>query len=396
MRVAQINSVCGKGSTGKICAGICFVSLSSGIENKVFYSNGFSSLPYSHKFSTNGNIRFQSLKAKLFGNYGFNSLKATKKLIQQLDIYKPDIVHIHNLHGHDVNFEMLLAYLKEKKIRVVYTFHDCWAFTGYCTYFTMAKCDRWKSKCYHCPLRGEFSWFFDRSTKNQDKKKKAFFGLDLTIVTPSNWLAAIVKNSFLKDNEIKTINNGIDLNVFRPTQSSFRKEKGLEGKKVLLGVADRWDRRKGFDVFLSLSRDLPDDFRIVLVGIDQKVRKTLPNNIIAIQKTQNQTELAGLYSSADLFVNPTREDNYPTVNLESLACGTPVLTYRTGGSPEIIDDTCGSVVATDDLEALENEIIRICRDSPYSHESCLNRAKQFDMNERYRDYISLYKSLLGR
>lgn len=393
MKLVQINHVCGRGSTGKICVGISELATQSGIDNRIFYSNNLSDYSLSVKYGNEKYIKIQALKSRIFGNYGFNSNVATKRVIKELERYNPDVVHIHNIHGHDVNFERLFDYLRKKNKKVVYTFHDCWAFTGYCPYFTMAKCDKWKTTCNHCPLRKEYSWFFDKSKKNFERKKKALSGLDLTVVTPSKWLADLVKKSFLKDYPVKVINNGIDLNIFKPTESDFRSKYRLENKKVLLSVADMWGKRKGLDVFIELSKRLADEYKIVLVGTTEAIDKQLPSNILSIHRTQNQTELAEIYSAADLFVNPTREENYPTVNMESIACGTPVLTFRTGGSPEILDETCGSVVDCDDIDGLEKEIIRICETRPYSKETCLKRAKSFDMKDRFKEYIELYEQL---
>ena len=216
-------------------------------------------------------------------------------------------------------------------------------------------------------------------------------GLDLTIITPSQWLADQVKMSFLKDYPVKVINNGIDLSVFKPTESDFRDRYGFVDKKIVLGVAFGWGHRKGLDVFIELSKRLPEDYRIVLVGTDDNVDKQLPANIVSIHRTQNQTELAEIYTAADVFANPTREEVLGLVNIESLACGTPVVTFKTGGSPECIDETCGSVVPCDDVDAVEMEIRRICEEKPYSIEACLARAKSFDMNEKFKEYVDLYK-----
>ena len=228
-----------------------------------------------------------------------------------------------------------------------------------------------------------------------DKKRKLFTGLDMTIVTPSQWLADLVKRSFLKEYPVQVIHNGINLQIFRPTQSDFRAQNKFENKKIVLGVSFGWDERKGLDVFLSLAQRLPEEYQIVLVGTDGQVDKLLPKNICSIHRTQNQQELAEIYASADVFVNPTREDNYPTVNMEALACGTPMLTFRTGGSPETLDKTCGSVVACDDIDALEKEILRICTDKPYTEAACLERAKEFDQNERFKEYLKIYERVIS-
>ena len=222
-----------------------------------------------------------------------------------------------------------------------------------------------------------------------------FEGLDLTIITPSRWIANLVKQSFLQEYPVKVINNGINLSVFKPSQSNFRQKYGLENKKIILGVSFGWDKRKGVDVFVNLARKLPEEYKIILVGTDDITDRQIPKNIILIHRTQDQQELAEIYSAADVFVNPTREENYPTVNMEAIACGTPVLTFRTGGSPEMLDETCGSVVEYDDIEALEKEIIRICTEKPYSVEQCVKKSKEFEQNEMVKEYLEVYETVIA-
>ena len=392
MKVAQINVVCGKGSTGKICVEIGNCLDTDNIENQIYFISGTKTYKNGVKYSNTFYTKFMALFSRIFGNYGFNSKFATLKLVKKLKRFNPDIIHLHNLHGHNVNLKILFDYLSKNNKKVVWTFHDCWAFTAYCSHFTMIKCDKWETGCYKCPQTRNITWFFDRSKSIYKRKKRLITRLkNLTIVTPSQWLADLVKQSFLRDYPVKVINNGIDLSVFKPTESNFRERYNIPAEKyILLGVAFGWGKRKGLDVFIELSKRLTDNYQIVLVGTNDKTDKQLPDNIISIHRTQNQTELAEIYTAADLFVNPTREENYPTVNMESLACGTPVLTFRTGGSPEIIDETCGSVVDCDDIAALESEIKRICTENPYSKDACLTRAKRFDMNERFQEYIELY------
>ena len=393
MKIVQINSICGKGSTGKICVGISKVLCGQGIENYILYSSGHSNYPYGIKCAE-PLPKLQALLSRVLGNYGFNSRIATKRLIQELERIAPDVVHLHNLHGHNCDLKMLMEYFREKRTRLVWTFHDCWAFTAYCPHFVMAGCEKWKTGCHRCSQRRSFSWFFDRSRWLYEKKKQAFSGLDLTIVTPSQWLADLVKESFLKEYPVTVVNNGIDLSVFKPTPSDFRQKHGIrEDQFLLLGVAIGWHPRKGADVFMRLARRLdPDKFRIVMVGTDDAMDAQLPENIISIHRTANQAELAEIYTAADLFVNPTREDTFPTVNMESIACGTPVLTYRTGGSPEILDEKTGMVVDCGDEEALFEAIVRIGMDSPFNHENCRIRAFIYDENRKFREYSKLYTS----
>lgn len=395
MKIVQINATCGVGSTGKICTGISSVLWDNDIENYILYSSKSNGYRFGIQCSNDKYIKLQALKSRLLGNYGFNSKMSTSKIIEELEHTDPDCVHIHNIHGHDCDLEMLFNYFRSKQTRLIWTFHDCWAFTGYCTHFTMMRCEKWKSQCIRCIQRSEYSWFLDKSSKLFEKKKQLFDGLNLTIVTPSQWLSDLVGQSFLKEHPVYVINNGIDLKVFKPYISDFRRASGLESKKIILGVSFGWDDRKGLDVFLELSERLPDSYKIVLVGTDPKTDKNLPNNIISIRRTQNQQELAEIYSAADVFVNPTREENYPTVNMESLACGTPVVTFRTGGSPEMLDETCGSIVECNDVDSLEKEIIRVCTEIPYKKEACVNKAKQFNQNERFKEYLKLYEGIIA-
>jgi glycosyltransferase involved in cell wall biosynthesis len=222
-------------------------------------------------------------------------------------------------------------------------------------------------------------------------KKKWFLGVpDLTLITPSQWLNNLVKQSFLKDYPAVVINNGIDLDVFKPTASDFREKYRLDGKKIVLGVSFGWGYSKGLDVFVDLANRLPEDYQVVLVGTNDDTDRQLPDNIISIHQTQNQAELAEIYSAADVFVNPTREDNYPTVNMESLACGTPVVTFRTGGSPEIIDETCGSVVPYNDTDAMLLEILRVCEDKIYPRSACIEKSKSFKLDDKFSSVVEMY------
>ena len=394
MKVAQINSVCGSGSTGKICMSISKLLTKQGIDNAIFYVQGNSDYPLGKKYMSAGEVKLQAVKAKVFGTYGFQSKRSTRRLIKALESFSPDVVQLHNLHGHNVHLGLLFSYLKEKKIKVFWTFHDCWSFTGYCMYFDMTRCDRWTTGCDDCPQRKKYSWFRDQSKWLFEKKRELFSGLDMTIITPSQWLADLVKKSFLKDYPVKVIHNGIDLTVFFPRESDFREKNGIpQDKTILLGVANKWEKRKGLDVLLKLAQQLDrEKYQFVLVGTDKKVDQQLPDYIISIHRTTNQAELAEIYSAADYFINPTREEVLGLVNIEALACGTPVVTFKTGGSPECIDETCGVVVDRDDINAMEKEILRITEEKPFTVENCLRRAKQFDQNERFKECIDLYQN----
>ena len=278
----------------------------------------------------------------------------------------------------------------------MWTFHDCWPFTGGCSYFDLAKCDKWKSGCQKCPMYKKFSSsLIDMASNAWKLKRKWFLGVEnLTIVTPSDWLAGLVKKSFLKDYPVKVLRNGINTDVFCPVSGNIREKYGIsKDSYMVLGVAFDWGERKGFDVFLELASRLDKKYQIVLVGTNADIDKHLPKNIISIHRTENQQELAQLYTTADVLANPTREDNYPTVNLESLACGTPVVTFKTGGSPESLDSSCGSVVEYNNIDDFEKEIRKVCEEKLYSKESCLKKAESFNEINRFYDYTKLYKEI---
>lgn len=399
MKTVLINS-CNFGSTGNIMLEIAETAENGGYTAAVCYPQSRDNsrkqkekdLIIGTRFSRNIHL----MLAEITGLNGCFSYFSTMKLLKKLDKLKPDIIHLHNLHNCYINLSLLFKYIKKHNIKTVWTLHDCWAFTGHCPHFDMIGCDKWKTGCYSCPQYKEYpKSLFDNSKIMYRLKRKWFSGVkNMTIVTPSEWLASLVKESYLKDYPVKVINNGIDLNVFKPTESDFRKKYALENKYIVLGVAFGWGRRKGLDVFVELEKRFDKEkYKIVLVGTDDNIDKLLPDNIISIHRTQNQTELAEIYTAADVFANPTREENYPTVNMESVACGTPVVTFNTGGSPEMLDETCGAAVAKDDNDAMYNEIIRICEAKPYSMEACIKKAKGFDKNEKFGEYIRLYEVL---
>lgn len=390
MKVLQINATCGKGSTGKICEAISKVLFDNGIDNRIAYSLGTSEYKYAYKFSDEKLIKKYSIIDHINGKNGFVARSSTKRLISYICDYNPDIIHLHNIHSHDIDIELLFSYLRSSKAKLFWTFHDCWAFTGYCMYFDIDNCLAWKEQCADCPQKKKYSFFFDRSKLLFSKKKYLYSNLHMTIITPSKWLADLTRTSFLKNNDIRTINNGINLSIFKPRPSCFREKNNLETKFIILGVADVWDKRKGLDVFIELSKVLSDRFQIILVGTDNEIDKQLPKRIISVHRTANQEELAELYSTADVFINPTREDNYPTVNMESIACGTQVITFNTGGSPEIIDQLTGWIVDQDDLNSLVEIIHKLPEKNDRTINQCVKYAERFDMNKAYHKYLQLY------
>lgn len=337
--------------------------------------------------------RSHYLLGSTFGSNGCYSRAGTKGLIRALEDFGPEVIHLHNLHNFCFNFPLFFSFVKEKKIRLIWTLHDCWSFTGHCPHFIMAGCEKWKTECHHCPQLGAYPKSrMDTTRRMHRAKKKWFSGIEkLTLVTPSRWLAEMAGQSFLGDYPCRVIPNGIDLDVFRPTGSDFRQRYDCQDQFLLLGVASGWSDRKGLDVFVTLAQRLGEEYRIVLVGTDDRIDAVLPKSVISVHRTQNTAELAQIYSAADLFVNPTREDTYPTVNMEAIACGTPVLTFKTGGSPEMVGPGCGGVVDCADVDSLEQQIRTIYRERSYSREICREYAEQFDKNRRFMEYIALYE-----
>ena len=396
MKVVQVNTVFNQGSTGKIAYQIQERSLKSDIVNIVAYryddGNGNGNDKHrSYCISTWLDCHIHNRLAKYTHRIGNYSSRRTKKFINYLKAEQPDIIHIHNLHGNYINIPMLFSFIKKQKIRTIWTFHDCWPFTGYCPYFEINKCDEWMNGCKECCCENSMINYHS-SERNLNQKKDFVRYIDLTIVTPSHWLANVVKQTFYSFYPIKVIPNGIDLEIFHPRESSFRDKYHIPKEKyVLLGVAAVWEERKGLDVFINLSKALDSNtFQIVLVGTNSQIDEILPKNIISIHRTSNQIELAEIYSASDLFVNPTREEVLGMVNIEANACGTPVVTYDTGGSPECIRDTSGIVVPYNDYEAMLNAIIDISSRKPFSTLDCVINAKRFDCREKYNEYIKLY------
>lgn len=397
MKVLQINSFFTVGGPPRIMNGIYDTLKENGFDCKIAAAREKMYAPEdSYRICSDTEVKVNALKARLFDNEGFNAVRETQRLVEYIKEYDPDIIHLHNLHGYYINIKILFDYLKEANKPVVWTLHDCWAMTGHCAHFVQIDCEKWKTGCCSCPQSREYpsSLLADRSPKNYAGKKSAYGGIkNMTIVAPSNWLASFVPNSMLKSFSVKAIHNGIDLNMFSYIESDILEKNNLNGKKIILGVAQNWAEKKGLEDFMKLSEILDDVYRIVLIGLTQKQLKTLPSNIFGIARTENVQELIKWYSTASVFINFTYQDTFPTVNIEALACGTPVLTYRTGGSPEAIDDTCGWVVEQGNIEEAA-KIIQNMKDKSEYVEACIERSKIFDRKERYLEYIDLYEEIL--
>ena len=367
MKILIINSVCGIRSTGRICTDLAENLSREGHEVKIAY--GREMVPEKHaqyavKIGSDFDQKMHGIRTRLLDEHGFGSESETKKFLQWAEEFDPDMVWLHNLHGYYINVEMLFDWIKSRpQMQVKWTLHDCWSFTGHCSHFTVAQCRQWETACLNCVQKKEYpaSYFKDNCRQNFQRKKAAFTGVkNMTLITPSQWLADLVKKSYLAEYPVEVHHNTIDTTIFKPTPNQFRRKYNLQNKKIILGVASIWDERKGLEDFIQLSEILGEQYAIVLVGLDKKQMKRLPENIIGIMRTNSPVELAEIYTAADVFMNPTYEDNYPTVNLEAQACGTPVITYRTGGSPESVPEE--NVVEVGCISECVKRIEEICSD----------------------------------
>jgi glycosyltransferase involved in cell wall biosynthesis len=397
-RILQINVTANWGSTGKIAEQIGLCAMKHNWESYIAY--GRMSNPSQNQLIKVGsafNVYEHYFESLIFDNEGLASRNATKRLLKQVQLIKPDIVHLHNIHDHYLNFRLLLKYLADLKIPVVWTQHDQWVCTGHCMYIPNA-CDKWQTYCHDCPLSLWYS--LDRSNRNFKLKKQLISSIpSLTLVPVSNWLHGTLKQSYLKDCPVRVIHNGVDLKSFYPQNSDILLKLGIAAeKKIILGVAAVWDMRKGLKDFYELSRLLPnDEYAIIIVG---KVPKDIYYSegnckITFIERTQDVTELAKIYSAADVFVNPTYQDNFPTTNIEALACGTPVITYSTGGSPEAVDERTGFVVPTGDVNSLVNAIIKVNKCEETINQCRIRAEILFDNEKCFEKYLELYNEILA-
>lgn len=388
----MINIVCGVKSTGRICTDLADELTTQGHEVKIAY--GRETVPekyqkYAVRIGNDLDVYAHALRGGVFDSVGLGSRWYTEQFIKWVKKYNPDVIHLHNIHGYYINIEVLFEYLRICGKHITWTLHDCWAFTGHCFYFDFANCYRWETGCYNCPKKTDYpkSYVFDKSKRNYELKKNLFCNIpNLTIVTPSEWLAGLVKRSYLKDYPVEIVHNGIDTNVFKPTTSDLRKHFGISDKKVVLGIAGVWEPRKGLPDMLELNRKLDDSYQMILIGINESQRKKsgIPDDVITIPRTDSQKELAQYYTMADVYVNPTYEDNYPTTNLEAIACDTPVITYDTGGSGESARIR-GRVVRKGDIGAMIKAIEEITKEK-----ICEDTINQFGYQYMVIKYLELY------
>lgn len=416
-KLLQINPVLRTStSTGRIMKEIGELAMANGWESYVAYSKGRDGLPGSTSIpvpvGNKASVAWHGLQTRILDRHGLGSVLATKRFIEDIRRIGPDIIHIHNIHGYFLNYRILFDFLSHSGIQVIWTVHDCWLYTGHCYHYMYAGCDRWKTGCGHCPQRGKFprSLLADRSARNFRDKRDAFCSMPedrLTIVPVSDWMRSEMSESFLKDYRFQVIHNGIDTDVFSPQpalESEVRRCYGLGDRHVILGIASIWSEEKGLNDFVEMAARLDSDEVIVLVGMDRKQlddvlsrcgRIILGDRMVAVKRTADVHQLAGLYSTADVLVNPTWQDNYPTVNLEAISCGTPVVTYRTGGSIEAVAGDTGFVVEQGDIEGLVDAVRRVeTLGKANFMDACRSRAvKEFRKEDRYAEYIELYERL---
>lgn len=389
MKVLMINVVCGIRSTGRICTDLATELEKQGHEVKIAY--GRENVPeqfqkYAVRIGNDFDVKLHGLKARLLDGAGFGSKRVTEKFIKWVKEYDPDIIHLHNIHGYYINIEVLFRYLQTCGKKIIWTLHDCWSFTGHCVYFDYVNCNKWEKECNHCPQKKEYPARVgpDFSKRNFNIKKDLFSEIpNLILVTPSQWLANLLSYSYMKKYTVRVIYNGVDTSVFRPVKSEIKEKYNCQGKKIVLGVASVWDKRKGLNTFIELADKLNDSYQIVLVGLDKEQKKKLPSKIIAIERTNSIQELVSLYSAAYVFVNPTLEDNYPTTNIEAIACDTPVITYETGGSGESAK-IYGLSVPQKNVTQLINAIENI--------ESIERKKINIDCKNVVQKYLKLYMS----
>lgn len=397
-KLLQIGAALNCGAPGKIAEQIGLLAKANGWD--VYMAHG---LRYSNQSQLNTiplvspwEEKVHAAYSLLFDGHGLGPSRGTKRLVEWIKENKPDIIHLHNIHGYFLNYRTLFEYLDTTDIPMVWTLHDCWPFTGHCAYFDSMGCEKWKTKCYDCKLRKEYpsSLFFDQSTRNYTLKKRLFTELRNCVMVPvSEWLGRITRRSFMGKYQVNVIHNGIDINMFKPMRTDLRNRLHIgTDKTIVLGVAAPWIPRKGYNDMIKLSQY--EDFQIVMVGVSREQQNELPKNIISVTRTSNQLELAEYYSMADVFVNPTYSDNFPTTNIEALACGTPVITYCTGGSPEAIDENTGIVIERGNIESMTEAISNLVK-RPLLAVNCRKRAEElFDKNKCFGKYIELYDSLI--
>lgn len=396
MKVLIINSVCGIRSTGRICTDLAEVLESQGHECKIAY--GRETVPekyqkYAVRIGGELGVRIDGVKTRLLDNAGFNSRCATKRFLKWVREYDPDIIHLHNIHGYYINVELLFNFLKDFGKPVVWTLHDCWAYTGHCAYYSMAQCNKWQTECDKCNRKKSYpqSLFLSRAKRNFEKKKALFTSLpDLTLITPSEWLAGEVRKSFLGKYQVCAIPNGVDLEAFKPTKSDFREKHDLENKKIVLGVATAWGERKGMPRFAALAKTLGDDYKVVLVGMTEEQKAKMPTEALALSKTNSVRELAAIYTAADVFLNCGLEETMGLTTVEAMACGTPVATSNLTAVPEVVYPEGGIVLPDLEIDTIIRGIETVLSSD---YPSTRVNAERYEKTQQFNKYLDIYTTM---
>lgn len=402
MKVLQIDVSVNIGSTGKIAEEIGLEILETGGESVIGYGRYFrKSRSETIKIGNRLDQAFHLLQTRLFDRHALASASVTEAFIDKIREINPDVIHLHQIHGYYLNIEKLFGFLKICGKPIVWTFHDCWAVTGHCSYFSPANCDRWKTGCFSCPLLSSYpaSYFIDNSENNYQIKKSLFGDLpNLTIVPVSYWMESVVKESFLKHHATRVIYNGVDLDAFKPRNADkLRRKYNLGNKKVILGVAATWSELKGLKTLIELAKVFGGDAVIIVIGLTEKQIRSLPENMIGIGTTESVDELAEFYSLADVFVNPSIAESFGLVTAEALACGTPVVAYDATATPELVREGTGFVVEKNNISMLHSSIMKVLSagKTEYADECRKTAEVFFNKENQYKKYIDLYKLLIA-
>ncbi len=400
LKLLQINVAANWGSHGRIAEEIGLEAMAQGWESYIAYGR-YANPSKSHivKIGDLFDHCLHGAQSLLLDRHGLASCGPTKKLIREIEQIKPDLIHLHNIHGFYLNYPILFRYLSTVDIPVVWTLHDCWAFTGHCAWPIHGHCDRFQEQCCHCPLQSKGypkSFLLDRSRSNFKLKKRYFRSLqDLHLVTVSRWLEQQVRLSFMQDMDIRTIYNGLDTEVFRP--SGTPPTSVTDGHPLVLGVCNAWYDWKGLDDMAALREILPDDYEVMVVGVNEDQMHRLPEGITCIRRTDSVSQLAEIYSQADVFVNPSKVESFGMTTAEALSCGTPSIVYDTSACPEVVDNLTGRVVPLGDVNALAKAVKEICSlpGREAMRQACRERAiRLFNRQDRYKEYLQLYNEVL--
>lgn len=400
MKILMINSVCGIKSTGRICTDLAVMLEQRGHEVKIAY--GRESVPecyrkYAVRIGSDTDVKLHGLKARVADASGFGSTAATKRFIGWVKTYDPDVIHLHNLHGYYLDIRVLFDYLRTCGKPILWSFYDCWSFTGHCAHFDFNQCGKWQIGCEKCAFLDEYpKSFADGSKRNYRLKKNLFTGIPkLQLIVPSVWMQSMVEKSYMKDYPCRVLPNGIDIARFYPRENEIKAQYGIEDQKLLVGVSSVWQKMKGMDYLNRLADTLPkDQYRLLLVGRCGKGVAIHPD-ILRVDHTNSVDELCQIYTAADVFINPTLQETQGLTTLEAFACGTPGVVFRAGGAAECIDDTCGIAVEKGNFDALLQSVVQICETKSFSAQACIAKADTYNKEVCYSAFMELYEELDG-